>query len=112
MRDTRGSSPIPLGEGMAGGFSPDGKWAAATVDYTQIILLPTGAGTARHVDRGDVQQYGHPVRFLSDGKQIMFPGIQSGHETRCFIQNIDAGKPPPVTPQRVGACHSSPTVTV
>ncbi len=44
-RDLRGSPPIPLGEGMAGDFSPDGKWAITTVSYTQLELLPTGAGT-------------------------------------------------------------------
>jgi hypothetical protein len=77
-------------------------------DYTQIVLLPTGAGTARRLDRGDIQQYGHPVRWLPDGKQIIFPGNQSGHEARCFVQNIDGGKPRPVTPEGVGWCQISP----
>jgi eukaryotic-like serine/threonine-protein kinase len=41
VRDMRGSPPIPLGEGMAGDFSPDGKWVITTDSYTQVELLPT-----------------------------------------------------------------------
>lgn len=107
-RDMRGSPPVPLGEGMSGGFSPDGKWAIATVDYAQLMLLPTGVGTARRIDRGGIQQYGHPVRWLSDGKRIIFYGNLPGQQVRCFIQNIDGGQPHPVTPEGVGGCHASP----
>jgi DNA-binding winged helix-turn-helix (wHTH) protein/Tol biopolymer transport system component len=107
-RDIFGSSPVALGPGMAGEFSPDGKWAASTIDYTQIVLLPTGAGTARRIDRGDIEQYGHPVHWLPDGKQILFPANQAGHEARCYVQNIDGGKPRPVTPEGVNVCLVSP----
>jgi eukaryotic-like serine/threonine-protein kinase len=108
VRDLRGSPPTPLGEGMAGGFSPDGKWAAATVDYAQIVLLPTGAGVSRRLDRGDIQQYGHSVRWLPDGKHVLFRGNQAGRESRCFTQDIDGGKPRPVTPEGVTGCQVSP----
>jgi eukaryotic-like serine/threonine-protein kinase len=108
VRDMRGSPPVPLGEGMAAGFSTDGKWAAATVGYTQLVLLPTGVGTAKRIDRGDIQQYGHVVRWLPDRKRILFSGNQAGHETRCFIQEIDTGKPRPVTPEGVSSCQVSP----
>jgi eukaryotic-like serine/threonine-protein kinase len=107
MRDLQGSPPIPLGEGMAGGFSPDGKWAATIVSYNQILLLPTGAGTVKRIERGDIQQYEHGVQWLPDGKQILFSGNLAGHEDRCFIQNIDGGKPRPVTPEGVGFCQVS-----
>ncbi|HEY4045424.1 MAG TPA: winged helix-turn-helix domain-containing protein [Acidobacteriaceae bacterium] len=108
MRDMRGSPPVPLGEGMADGFSPDGRWAAATVGYTQLVLLPTGVGTAKRIERGDIQQYGHIVRWLPDRKRIIFSANQAGHETRCFIQDIDGGKPRPVTPEGVTLCQVSP----
>jgi hypothetical protein len=45
---------------------------------------------------------------MPDGKQIVFPGNQPGHEVRCFIQNIDGGKPRPITPEGVGSCRVSP----
>ena len=108
IRDLRGSPPVALGEGMSGGMSPDGKWVAATVDYTQIVLLPTGAGASKKIDRGGIQQYGHPVRWLPDGKRILFAGSLPGRPARCFIQNIDDGHPRPVTPEGVTACHVSP----
>jgi eukaryotic-like serine/threonine-protein kinase len=107
-RDMRGSPPIPLGEGMAGDFSPDGKWAITTVSYTQLELLPTGAGTIRHLDRDGIQQYRHGIHWMPDGKQILFSGNEAGHGVRCFLQNIDGGKPRPVTPEGVSMCRVSP----
>jgi hypothetical protein len=108
VRDLRGSPPVPLGEGMAGGFSPDGKWVAATINYTQIVLLPTGAGTSRRIDADGIQQYGHPILWTPDGKQVVFPGQLAGHETQCFIQKIEVGKPRAVTPEGIVGCRPSP----
>ena len=108
VRDLHGSSPVPLGEGMAGGFSPDGKWVAATINYAQLVLLPTGAGTSRRIDAGGIQQYGHPILWMPDGKQLVFPGQLAGHETQCFLQKIDGGKPRAVTPEGVVGCRPSP----
>jgi DNA-binding winged helix-turn-helix (wHTH) protein/Tol biopolymer transport system component len=107
-RDLRGSPPIPLGEGMAGDFSPDGKWAITTVAYTQLELLPTGAGTIKKLDRGSIEQYRHSLHWMPDGKQIVFSGNEAGHLARCFIQNVDGGKPRPLTPEGVSGCHVSP----
>jgi hypothetical protein len=108
VRDMQGSPPIPLGEGMAGDFSPDGKWAISTVSYTQLALLPTGAGTVKRIERGDIQQYRHGIHWMPDGKQIVFAGNVAGQAVRCFIQNIDGGKPRPITPEGVGGCEVSP----
>jgi eukaryotic-like serine/threonine-protein kinase len=107
MRDMQGSSPIPLGEGMAGDLSPDGKWAAAVVSYTQIRLLPTGAGTVKRIEQNGMQQYGHKIHWMPDGKQIIFPGNLPGQATRCFIQKIDGGNPRPITPEGIGDCDLS-----
>src|ERR1700761_1851204 len=107
-RDMRGSPPIPLGEGMAGEFFPDGKWAITTVAYTQLELLPTGAGTIRKLDRGNIEQYRHSLHWMPDGKQIVFSGNEPGHLARCFIQNVDGGKPRPITAEGVNGCHVSP----
>ena len=108
VRDMQGSPPIPLGEGMAGDFSPDGKWAITTVSYTQLELLPTGAGTMKKLDRGNIQQYRHTLHWMPDGKQIVFSANEAGHAARCFIQNIDGGKPRPLTPEGVSGCQVSP----
>ncbi len=108
IRDLEGSAPIPLGEGMAGDLSPDGKWAAATVNYKQIVLLPTGAGNLKRIDTDGIQRYEHGVHWLPDGKQIVFTGELTGHLARCFIQNVDGGPPRPVTPEGVTFCQVSP----
>jgi DNA-binding winged helix-turn-helix (wHTH) protein/Tol biopolymer transport system component len=108
VRDMQGSPPIPLGEGMAGDFSPDGKWVVSTVSYTQLMLLPTGAGTVKKLDQGDIQQYRHEIHWMPDGKQIVFAGNVAGQAVRCFIQNIDGGKPRPITPEGVSMCEVSP----
>ena len=108
VRDMQGSPPIPLGEGMAGDFSPDGKWVITTVSYTQLMLLPTGAGTIKRIDRDGIQQYRHGIHWMPDGKQILFSGNEPGRPARCFIQNIDGGKPRPITPEGVVGCTVSP----
>jgi eukaryotic-like serine/threonine-protein kinase len=107
-RDTAGSPPIPLGEGTAGDFSPDGKWAITTVAYTRLELLPTGAGTVKRIDPGGIQQYRRGLHWMPDGKQIVFSGNEAGHPARCYLQNIDGGKPQPVTPEGVTMCEVSP----
>jgi eukaryotic-like serine/threonine-protein kinase len=107
-RDLKGSPPTPLGEGMAGDFSPDGKWAITTVNYSQLELLPTGAGTLRKLDPGTIQQYRHGMHWLPDGKQIVFAGNEAGRQPRCFLQSVDGGKPRPITPEGVIWCMVSP----
>ena len=108
IRDMQGSPPVPLGEGMAGGISPDGKWATTIVANGQLLLLPTGAGTAKRIERHDIEQYGMEAHWLPNGQQIIFTGNQPGHGARCFIQNIDSGKPRPVTPEGIVFCQVSP----
>jgi DNA-binding winged helix-turn-helix (wHTH) protein/Tol biopolymer transport system component len=109
MRDMTGSSPpVALGEGVAGHFSPDGKWAAATVSYNQLVLLPTGAGNVKRIDRGDIQQYGYPIQWMPDGKQLLFAGYLAGRAAQCFVQSIDGGRPRAVTPEGVAYCKISP----
>ncbi|HZP06262.1 MAG TPA: winged helix-turn-helix domain-containing protein [Terracidiphilus sp.] len=107
-RDLHGSPPIALGEGMAGGFSPDGKWVTATVTYSQLLLLPTGAGTVKRIARGDVEHYGPVIHWMPNGKELLFSANQAGHAARCFLQNIDGGEPRPVTPEGVSFCQVSP----
>lgn len=108
MRDLKGSPPVALGEGIAGDFSPDGKWAISDISYTQLMLVPTGPGTAQKIEHGDIQQYGHQVHWMPDGKQIVFSGNQSGREARCFLQNIGDDKDRPVTPEGISSCALSP----
>jgi DNA-binding winged helix-turn-helix (wHTH) protein/Tol biopolymer transport system component len=104
VRDMRGSSPIPLGQGMAGHLSPDGKWASTIISNTHLLLLPTGAGTAKQMDPSDIQQYWHGPSWMPNGTEIVFSANRAGHAVQCFAQDIDGGKPRPVTPEGVTFC--------
>jgi dipeptidyl aminopeptidase/acylaminoacyl peptidase len=108
VRDMRGSPPIPLGQGMAGSLSPDGKWASTIVSDARLLLLPTGAGTAKQMEASDIQQYWHGPSWMPDGKQIVFSANRPGHAVQCFAQDVDGGKPRPVTPEGVIFCEVSP----
>jgi DNA-binding winged helix-turn-helix (wHTH) protein/Tol biopolymer transport system component len=107
-REMTGSPPVALGEGMAGDLSPDGKWAAATVSYKQLVLLPTGAGNVKRIEADGIQEYGHEIHWTPDGKQLLFSGIEAGHVARCYLQSVDGGKPRPITPEGVSYCRVSP----
>ena len=108
IRDLRGSAPIPLGEGLAGDLSPDGKWATAVIASAQLVVLPTGAGSMKRLERGDMQRYFHGAHWLPDSKNVVFPATQQGHAPRCFIQNIDGGAARAVTPEGVTSCEPAP----
>ena len=55
LRKLDGTLPVRLGEGSAGGLSPDGKWAisVSTGHPQQMTLLPIGAGQPRPVTSAD-----------------------------------------------------------
>src|SRR6202034_3502818 len=98
---------VALGEGVAGDFSPDGKWVTATVAYHQLMLLPTGAGTVKRLEPGGIGQYAHAVQWRPSGKQLLFSGNLTGHGSQCFVQNVDGGKPHAVTPEGTRNCQVS-----
>jgi DNA-binding winged helix-turn-helix (wHTH) protein/Tol biopolymer transport system component len=108
IRDLHGSSPIPLGEGFAGSFSPDGRWAATTIAGARLLLLPTAAGTPKQLERGDIQHYWNGSDWTPDGKQVIFSGARAGHAVQCFAESVEGGKPRPVTPEGTGYCQISP----
>jgi eukaryotic-like serine/threonine-protein kinase len=102
LRKTDGSPPARLGEGLATGLSGDGNWAVAVLPSTpsQIVLLPTGAGSPKKLERFNIDDYGL-AEFFPDGKRILFSGSERGHAMRDYIQDIEGGKPRPITPEGV-----------
>ena len=100
LRKTDGSPAIRLGDGSSPRLSPDRKWALAIL-YTppQMVLLPTGAGEARQLERGPIEQYGWGASWFPDGKRVVFPGREPGHDWRCYVQSIEGGLPRPITPE-------------
>lgn len=109
VRRTDGSPAIRLGEGAATSLSADGKWAA-TVLHTppQIVILPTGTGQPRTMERGGIEEYSVATWF-PDGKRILFTGREPGRPMRCYVQEISEGaKARPVTPEGVVGTQVSP----
>jgi len=41
------------------------------------------------------------VRWLPDGKQLVFSGNEAGHGFRLYVETPDEGKPRPITPEGV-----------
>jgi eukaryotic-like serine/threonine-protein kinase len=113
MRKVDGTLPVRLGEGSSGGFSPDGQWAVAisVTQKAQVTLLPTGAGQPRSVATSGLDHiHGGWGRFLANGKGITVNANEPGHAARCYLLDLDGGKPWPVTPEGVScgtASHDS-----
>jgi len=100
LRRTDGSPVVRLGEGTPADLSRDGKWALAIVPTSpqQLVLYPTGAGEARRLDRGGIESYESAV-FSPDGRSALVCGHEPGHAPRCYVQEINGGKPRAVTPE-------------
>jgi serine/threonine protein kinase/WD40 repeat protein len=111
MRRLDGSLPARLGDGSAGGLSPDGKWAISiSGDHPQhMTLLPTGPGQPRPIDISGLEHIQNGwARFLSDGERLIVNGNEPGHTNRCYLLNIGGGKPKAVTPEGIACGPSSP----
>ena len=103
VRKTDGSPPVRLGEGYALALSPDKRSALATpMSFSQLNLLPTGAGQARRLERGPIERY-QSARFLPDGRRILFAGNEKGRRARLYVQDLAGGDPRPVTAEGAGA---------
>jgi serine/threonine protein kinase/Tol biopolymer transport system component len=102
IRKIDGTPPVQLGEGSAGGLSPDGKWAISifTGSPGRVTLLPIGPGQPRTVATPGLDhiQNGN-AHFLADGKHITLNASEPGHGVRCYLVDLEGGKPIPITPE-------------
>ncbi len=111
IRKFDGSPPVRLGDGSAGGLSPDGKWAISifTGSPEHITLLPLGPGQPRNVAVPGIEHFENgEARFLPDGKRIVISAVERGHGRRSFVQDLEGGAPKPLTPEGVTAVLISP----
>jgi DNA-binding winged helix-turn-helix (wHTH) protein/Tol biopolymer transport system component len=110
LRPTDGSAPIILGSGTAQSLSPDGKWALSIMPppNDQIVLLPTGAGNQKTLERGAIERYQFSgAKWFPDSRQIVFVGTEAGHGPRCYSQSVEGGKPRPFTADGMKSCTVS-----
>jgi len=109
LRKMDGSPPVKLGDGAVWSLSPDGKWVLATLSTpSQLILLPTGPGEIKRIERAGIEIYGLGGGWLPDGKRVIFTGREQGHSMRTYIQDIDGGPPRSITPEGVTGTVLSP----
>lgn len=110
VRNLDGTPPVRLGEGSAGGLSPDGKWAfsISTGHPQAVTLLPVGAGQARTIGIGNLEIQNGPARFTPDGKGITVNANEPGHRVRCYVLDLNGDKPKPITPEGVRGGMVSP----
>ena len=107
LRDTDGSPPARIGEGLAMAISPDGKWAVTKpAKGGQLNLVPTGAGESRQLTHDAVSYEG--ARFLPDGKRLLAWGIEAGHGGRDYLIDVNNGDSKPVTPEGFSGVQISP----
>jgi Tol biopolymer transport system component len=112
LRPTDGSAVVILGLGGAQSLSPDGKWALSLMPTPneELVLLPTGAGSSRTLERGAVERYQFAgARWFPDSSQIVFVGYEAGHGPRCYMQSIEGGEPVAFTPDGMDMCRVSPS---
>jgi serine/threonine protein kinase/Tol biopolymer transport system component len=101
IRKTDGSPAVLLGKAKGFGLSSDGHWALTsngTAD--QLTLIPTGAGNPKVLPKtGLIYQWG---QFFPDGRRLLLWANEPGRSGRLFVQDVEGGKPRPITPEGYG----------
>ncbi|HSD71808.1 MAG TPA: protein kinase [Thermoanaerobaculia bacterium] len=103
LRQTDGSPPKRLGEGLARALSPDGKSVIAVTGLPdpQIFVIPTGPGQSRQIETPGLRPGGR-MGFFPDSRRIWFLAENASHERRVWMEDLGGGKPRAMTPPDVG----------
>jgi Tol biopolymer transport system component len=109
LRGMDGSPPVKLGDGRAAALSPDGKWALAVLYGPQqrLVLYPTGPGDSTSIAPGPIESY-HAVRWMPDGKRLIFAASEHGHGRRTYVQDLAGGPPRAITDEGIAGWTLSP----
>jgi hypothetical protein len=107
VRDSDGSPPVRIGEGVGLAISPDAKWVTTQpAKGGPIRLVPTGVGEARQLTHDNVSY--HKVRWLAGGKELLASGVEPGHGARDYLIAVSNGDSRPITPEGVVGVEPSP----
>jgi eukaryotic-like serine/threonine-protein kinase len=107
LRDTDGSPPMQVGEGIGGAISPDGKWVVTRpLKVGALSLVPTGPGESRQLTHDNISY--SAVRFFPDGQRLIARGIEAGHGARDYLIELSNGNSKPITPEGVVGVALSP----
>ena len=107
LRDTDGSPPVRIGEGVSLAISPDAKWVITQpAKGGPLSLVPTGAGQTRQLTHDNVSY--QKVRWLAGGKELLASGIEAQHGVRDYVIEVSNGNSRPITPEGVSGVVPSP----
>jgi eukaryotic-like serine/threonine-protein kinase len=107
LRDTDGSPPVTMGEGVGMAMSPDAKWVITKPPKGgPLSLIPAGAGQSRVLTHDSVNYAA--VSWLPDGKHLLASGIEAGHNERDYTIDLSTGDSRPVTPEGIAGVRLSP----
>jgi len=107
VRDSDGSPPVRIGEGVGLAISPDGKWVVTQpAKGGPLRLVPTGVGEARQLTHDHVTY--HKVRWLAGGKELLASGVEAGHGARDYLIAVSNGDSRAITPENVVGVVPSP----
>lgn len=107
MRNTDGSPPVRIGEGLGLALSADAQWAITQpATGGPLSLVPTGAGVARVLTHDHISYSG--AKFLSDSKRLLAIGIEPSHAMRDYFIDLKDGNVSPATPEGVVGLSLSP----
>ena len=99
-RGIDGSAAVRLGQGLPLALSPDGTWVL-TLQKGNLVLLPTGAGSAVTLSKGNLARVDASGAWLADSKRIVFTGALADGRLRVYIQETPDGTPRAITPEGV-----------
>ena len=98
MRKSDGSPAVRLGDCDLPTFSPDQKKILCmSENYEHLEVIATGAAESKSVTNYGITKHA-AFGWLPDGKQVFFEGYD-GHNWRIYFQDLDDGKPRPITPE-------------
>jgi len=107
LRDTDGSPPVRMGEGVGMAVSPDGKWVITKpAKEGALSMVPTGVGEARPLTHDNISY--ESAEFLPDGRQLLASGIEEWHGVRDYLIDLNNGNAKPVTPEGIAGAYLSP----
>jgi eukaryotic-like serine/threonine-protein kinase len=109
LRNSDGTPAVLLGEGSAIALSPDGKWVISQPPGSpaQFRLLPTKAGDPRALTNDSINH--NWAHWLPDGKRFIFSGNEPGKGVRLYVQDVENGKPTPISPEGTHATAFLPS---
>jgi Tol biopolymer transport system component len=110
LRDTDGSPPVRISDGIGFAISPDSKWVITEpARGGPLSLVPTGAGEARQLTHDNIAYT--DAQFLPDGTRLLADGIEPGHGARAFLIDLKSGDSKAITPEGTTGTLVSPDGT-